>query len=99
MCVCVCVSGYAFRHALRYGAEAWHGDRGQGPEAQEHILEVTPSNVKGQDALEMPYSYQIWPEEPLTRVWCIAGVKGHVRVSGVNQRSTCLEMPYGNQIW
>ena len=35
---------------------------------------------RGQSALQIPYGYQIWWEEPLTRVYCIAGVKGHVRV-------------------
>ena len=56
MCVCmyVCVSGYAFRHALRYGAETWHGDRGWASEAQEHILEVTPSKVKGHSEVKLP---------------------------------------------
>ena len=50
----VCVSGYAFRHASRYGAETWHGDRGQAPEAQEHILEATPSKVKGHPEVKLP---------------------------------------------
>ena len=36
---------------------------------------------RGQVALEMPYGYQIWYEEPLTKVQCIVGVKGH---AGVN---------------
>ena len=25
VCMYVCLSGYAFRHALRYQAESWHG--------------------------------------------------------------------------
>ena len=49
------MSGYAFRHASRYGAETWHGDRGQAPEAQEHILEVTPSKIKGHPARRLPW--------------------------------------------
>ena len=33
---------------------------------------------RSQSALEMPYFHQIWTEEPLTEVQCIAdGVKGH----------------------
>ena len=28
--MCICMSGYAFRHALRYRAESWHGV-GDGP--------------------------------------------------------------------
>ena len=30
---------------------------------------------RGQSALEMPYGYQIWLEEPLTRAYCIAEIK------------------------
>ena len=48
------MSGYAFRHASRYGAETWHGDRGQAPEAQEHILEVTPSKIEGHPEVKLP---------------------------------------------
>ena len=54
VCVYVSVSGYAFRHASRYGAETWDGDRGWAPEAQEHIFEVTPSKVKGHPAVKLP---------------------------------------------
>ena len=36
---------------------------------------------RGQVALEMPYGYQIWQEEPLTKVQCIVGVKGY---AGIN---------------
>ena len=49
--------------------------------------------------LEMPYGYQIWQEEPLTKVYCIAGSKVMQASAGVNQGSNCLEMPYGFQIW
>ena len=62
MYVCVCVSGYAFRHASSYRAESWHGGRGRAHEVCGHIFEVTPPWVKGhlrgQSALEMPYGYQ-----------------------------------------
>ena len=54
VCVYVCVSGYAFRHASRYGAETWHGERGWAPEAQEHIFEVTPLMVKGHPEVKLP---------------------------------------------
>ena len=47
------VSGYAFRYASRYGAETWYGDRGQAPEAQEHIFEVNPSKVKGHPEVKL----------------------------------------------
>ena len=50
----VCVSGYAFCHAWRYGAETLHGDRGWAPEAQKHILEVTPSTVKSHPEVKLP---------------------------------------------
>ena len=52
--VYVCVSGYAFRHASKYGAETWHGDRGWAPKAQEHIFEVTPLKVKGHPEVKLP---------------------------------------------
>ena len=48
------MSGYAFRHALRYGAETWHNDMGRAPEAQEHIFKVTPSKVKGHPDVKLP---------------------------------------------
>ena len=45
----------------------------------------------------MPYDQQIWWEEPLGRVKCIAGVKGHVEVIwgqvGVNLLSNGLRPP------
>ena len=75
---------YVFRHASRYGAATWHGDRRQAPEALEHIFKETPWKVKGH--WEVKFSkkcpiYQLWSEEPLTRVLCIDGVKGHVGLS------------------
>ena len=49
---------------------------------------------QGSNCLEMPYGHQIWWEESLTKVKCIIGVKGHVRVSwgqvGVNLLSNVL---------
>ena len=35
----------------------------------------------GSGCLTMPYGHQIWWEEPMTRAYCIAGVKGHAWVS------------------
>ena len=37
-------------------------------------------SFRGQSALEMPYGYQIWWGDPLTKAKCIAGVKGHALV-------------------
>ena len=54
MCVCVCVSSYAFRHALRYRAESWHGGRGWAHEVCGHIFEVTPPGVKGHPEVNLP---------------------------------------------
>ena len=34
----------------------------------------------GQSIFKMTYGYKIWWEEPLTRAWCIAGVKSHAGV-------------------
>ena len=59
----VCVSGYAFRHASRYGAETWHGGTGRAHEVCGHIFETTPPGVKGHlrvNLLKMPNGYQIW---------------------------------------
>ena len=67
----VCMSGYAFRHALGYRAETWHGGRGRAHEVCGHIFEATPPGLKvieGSICLKMPYGQQIWLEEPLTRV-------------------------------
>ena len=53
MYVCVCVSGYAFRHALRYRAESWHGVRGWAHEVCEHIFEATLPGVKGHPGVNL----------------------------------------------
>ena len=47
VCIYVGVYGHAFRRAVRYGAETWHGVRGWGPEVCGHIFEATPPKVKG----------------------------------------------------
>ena len=64
MCVCVCVSGYGFRHALRYRAESWHGGRGRAHKGLFAYFQSDPTrgqrSSKGQSALEMPHGYQIW---------------------------------------
>ena len=54
MYVCVCVSGYAFRHALRYRAESWRGGRGWAHEVCGHIFEATPPGVKGHLRVNLP---------------------------------------------
>ena len=73
------MSGYAFRHALTYGAETWHGSRGWALEAQEHIFEVTPK-IKGhsevnllRNALWLQNLVERTPDQTLTHCW----VKGH----------------------
>ena len=53
-CVCVCVSGYAFRHASRYRTESWHGGRGQAHGVCGHIFEATPPGVKGHSEVNLP---------------------------------------------
>ena len=52
--VYVCMSGYAFRHALRYRAESWHGGRGRAHEVCGHIFEGTPPGVKGHPEVNLP---------------------------------------------
>ena len=56
MCICmyVCMSGYAFRHASRYRAETWHGGRGRAHEVCGHIFEATPPGVKGHLGVNLP---------------------------------------------
>ena len=53
--VYVCMSGYAFRHALRYRAETGHGGRGRVHEVCGHIFEATPPGVKGLAGVNLPY--------------------------------------------
>ena len=48
--------------------------------------------------LEMTSGYQIWQEEPLTKVYCIAGVKGHVGVSRSQPNVKLLRNASGYQI-
>ena len=43
----------------------------------------------------MPYGQQIWLEEPLTKVLCIDGVKGHV---GVNRGQPGVKL-LRNALW
>ena len=50
----VCMSGYAFRRALRYRAETWHGGRGQAHEVCGHIFKATPPVVKGHPEVKLP---------------------------------------------
>ena len=55
VCVFVCVSGYTFRHALRYRAENWHGGRGRAHEVCGHTFEATPPKVKGHPEVNLPW--------------------------------------------
>ena len=50
----MCLSGYAFSHALRYEVGTWHGDRGRAHEAQEHIFKVTPPKAKVHPEVKFP---------------------------------------------
>ena len=54
VCVYVCMSGYAFCHALRYPAETWHGGRGWAHEVCGHIFEAAPPGVKGHPGVNLP---------------------------------------------
>ena len=47
------LSGYAFHHALWYGAETWHGGRGWAHEAQKHISQATPPKNKGHPEVKL----------------------------------------------
>ena len=50
----VCMSGYAFCHALGYRAESWLGGRGWAHEVCGHIFEATPPGVKGHPGVNLP---------------------------------------------
>ena len=54
VCICTCMFGYAFCHALRYGAETWHGGRERANKVCGHIFEVTPPGVKGHPGVNLP---------------------------------------------
>ena len=54
VCMYVCMSGYAFHHALRYRAESWHGGRGRAHKVCGHIFEGTPPGVKGHPEVNLP---------------------------------------------
>ena len=57
----VCVSGYAFRHASRYGA--WHGGE-MGPRGSKPYFRSDPIKVKGHPeiklSLEYPMATEVW---------------------------------------
>ena len=48
------MSGYAFRHALRYLAETWHGGKGRAHKVCGHIFEAIPLGVKGHSGVNLP---------------------------------------------
>ena len=82
------MSVYVFHRASRYGAETWYGGRGWTPKAQEHIFKVTPPIEKGHPEVKLlwkcpwpPNLVGRTPDQSVTEVNCIAGVKGHVGVN------------------
>ena len=65
VCVCiggpyVCMSSYAFRHALRYGAETWHGGRGQAHKvcAMHYACKLITGDIK------FLYKIKYFPDRP-----------------------------------
>ena len=82
----VCLSGYAFRHALSYRAESLHGGRGRAHKVCGHIFRSNPTwgqrSSRGQSALEMPYGYQILVSRTPDQSIVHAGIKCHVGVMG-----------------
>ena len=82
MCMYVCP---AMRLTMLRGIELKVGmGVGDGPTRFVGIFSKRPHrgqrSSRGQVALEMPYGYQIWLEESLTRELCTTGVKGHAGV-------------------
>ena len=53
MYMCICMSGYAFRHALRYRAESWHGGRGWAHKVCGYFFKVTLPGVKGHPGVNL----------------------------------------------
>ena len=53
VCKCVRMYGYAFRHALKYGAETWLGARGQAHKVWEYIYEAIPPKVNGHTEVKL----------------------------------------------
>ena len=47
------------------------------------VMQGSSGVNQGSNCLEMPYGHQIWWDRSLTKPKCIAGVKGHVGVTGV----------------
>ena len=75
----VCMSGYAFRHALRYRAETWHGV-GDGPTKFVGIFSKPPH--PGSICLRNAVLLQKFGEKnPLPERSAPAGVKGHAGVT------------------
>ena len=58
----ICVSGYDFRHALRYGAETWNGDWGIG---SAYFLSDS-SNGQGHPEVKLLWN-ALWPPNLLGR--------------------------------
>ena len=76
----------AMRFAMLWGIELKLGmGVGDGPTRFVGIFSKWPhlglKVIQGSICLKMPYGYQIWWEEPLTKAQCIAGVKGHAEVN------------------
>ena len=83
-------------------AETLHGDRGRAPEAQEHILEVTPSKVKGhpgvkllRNALWLPNLMRRIPNQTVMHCWGQRSCRGQL---GSSRGQVALEILYGHQI-
>ena len=82
VCVYVCMSGYAFRHASRYRAESWHGGRGRAHEVCGHIFEATPSKVIQRssclrNAPWVPNLVRRAPDQSVVHCWGQRSCRGH----------------------
>ena len=70
------MSSYAFRHALRYQAESWHGGRGRAHEVCGHIFEATHLGSKViqrsiclRNALWPPNLVERIPDQSVMHCW------------------------------
>ena len=79
------VSGYVFRHALRYRVESWHGGRGRAHEVCGHIFEATPPGSKViqksiclKNTLWLPNFVRWTPDQSVVHCWGRRSCRGHL---------------------
>ena len=85
-CMYVCLSGYAFRHALRYRAKSWRGV-GDGPTRfvgiflkRPHLRsKVIQRSICLKNALWLPNLVKRSPDHSVVHCWGQRSCRGHLR--------------------